>query len=269
MPELPEVQTTVEGLQSLQNKKINYIKIHTNKLRYIIPKKLSKIITKQTIIRIYRKGKYIIINLNNNYSVILHLGMSGRLKICKKNKYKFEKHDHILLFVTSKILSFNDPRKFGFIDLVLTSQICYKQYFIKLGIDPFDKKLNYRYLYSKISRSSVAIKQILLNQSIISGIGNIYASEILFDAKISPLILGSELDIEEIKTLIKSIRKILKKAINHRGTSIRNYATIDGKLGNFQNNFRVYNKENEFIKGSRIIKIVQYGRSTFYCPDLQ
>ena len=126
-----------------------------------------------------------------------------------------------------------------------------------------------RIIFEKISKSEVPIKQILLNQKIIAGIGNIYASEILFDSKISPLSLGKDLEISLILKLIKSIRKILKKAIRYGGSSIRDYRSTDGTLGNFQSNFKVYNREGKKIGDDKVKKIVQYGRSTFYCPKLQ
>ena len=270
MPELPEVQTTVNGLQSLLGKEITNIKLYTTKLRYLIPKNIIKIAKNNKILEIYRIGKYIILKLSNNYSLVFHLGMSGRLRISKAINYQFVKHDHILLFIKNrKILSFNDPRKFGFIDLAISKKIYKKKYIIKLGLDPFDIKLNYHYLLNKISNSKVPIKQILLDQRIIAGIGNIYASEILYDAKISPFTPGFYLDNDKLKNLIKSIRKILKKAINFGGTSIRDYAAIDGTLGNFQHKFKVYNKEKQKILGFKIKRVVQYGRSTFYCPSVQ
>ena len=140
---------------------------------------------------------------------------------------------------------------------------------MSLGIDALSPNLSPQMIFQKISKSEVPIKQILLNQKIIAGIGNIYASEILFDSKISPLILGKNLQISLIMKLIKSIRKILKKAIKYGGSSIRDYRSTDGTLGNFQSNFKVYNKEGKKIGNDQVKKIVQYGRSTFYCPKLQ
>ena len=140
---------------------------------------------------------------------------------------------------------------------------------MNLGIDALSKELKPELLYNKIYKSEVPIKQILLNQKLIAGIGNIYASEILFDAKISPLIRGKDLKISLVSKLIKSIRKILRKAIKYGGSSIRDYRSIDGTLGNFQSNFKVYNKDDKKIDGDKVIKIVQYGRSTFYCPKIQ
>ena len=140
---------------------------------------------------------------------------------------------------------------------------------MNLGIDALSKELKPELLYNKIYKSEVPIKQILLNQKLIAGIGNIYASEILFDAKISPLIRGKDLKISLVSKLIKSIRKILRKAIKYGGSSIRDYRAADGTLGNFQSNFKVYNKVGKKIRDDEVKKITQYGRSTFYCPKLQ
>ena len=269
MPELPEVETTIRGLKSIVGSKIINIKINTPKLRYFIPKSIL-LINSVRITNIKRKGKFIIFYLQNKHSIVFHLGMSGRLRLYKKIEFKHNKHDHFLLKTNNgRILIFNDPRKFGFIDLILSKKVCQQKYILKLGLDPFDKKLTQDYLFKKIRFSSVPIKQILLNQSIIAGIGNIYASEILFDAKISPFIRGSCIDTADLKRLIKSIKKILKQAIKLGGTSMRNYISTNGTLGNFQNKFKVYNKENQSIAGFKIKRVVQYGRSTFYCPDIQ
>tara|TARA_B100000575_G_scaffold197321_1_gene159565 strand:+ start:16 stop:834 length:819 start_codon:yes stop_codon:yes gene_type:complete len=269
MPELPEVETTVKGLGIILKQKISSVKIHTTKLRFKIPNNIINIVRNSKISNIRRIAKYIIIDLDNEYSLIVHLGMSGRLKT-DFSKYKRNKHDHfILYFLNKKTLIYNDPRKFGFIDIVKTKHLEKKRYIMNLGIDALSSNLTAKIIYDKISKSEVPIKQILLNQKLIAGIGNIYASEILFDAKISPLILGKDLEISLIMKLIKSIRKILRKAIKLGGSSIRDYRSADGTLGNFQSNFQVYNREGKKIKHDMVNKIVQYGRSTFYCPKLQ
>ena len=269
MPELPEVQTTVDGLKSLLDVKITNIKLYSRKLRHKIPINIKKFVKNSKIQKIYRIGKYIIVENDKHYSIIFHLGMSGRLKI-ENNRYKKLKHDHVVFnFNNKKILIFNDQRKFGFLDLVLTKNIRKTKYINKLGIDPFDKKLNSHFLSEKLKNSIVPIKQILLDQTVISGIGNIYASEILFDSKISPFIPVKNLTNEDFAKIIISTRKILRKAIKSGGTSIRDYRSVEGIIGNFQNNFKVYNKENKKIKGFRIKRAVQYGRSTFYCPEFQ
>ncbi len=132
-----------------------------------------------------------------------------------------------------------------------------------------DKRLSEDYLYTKFSKSQVLIKQLLLNQYIVAGIGNIYASEILYDAKISPLRKGNTLKRSHIGTILKSTRKILRKAIKYGGSSINDYVAPDGTLGNFQNNFKVYGREGYKINGCEIKKVVLHGRSTFFCPDKQ
>ena len=269
MPELPEVHTTVQGLNILINYKITSIKFYSRKLRYKIPTNISKLLNFTTIIKVYRIGKYIIIDLKNHYSLIVHLGMSGRLRLYKESNYDKKKHDHLVLYTKKNILVFNDARRFGFIDLSLTKNIYSKKYIKILGVDALDERLTSSYLMLKTQKSIVPIKQLLLNQKIISGIGNIYASEILFEAKISPLVQGCNLNLLDIKNLIRSIKKILIKAIRSGGSSLKDYVSTDGTLGNFQKNFKVYSKQGRKIKGNEIIRIIQYGRSTFYCPKLQ
>ena len=269
MPELPEVETTVKGLNILIGLKVYKVKIYTKKLRYIIPKSIIKIQKDSKITNIQRIAKYILIHFSSNFSIVVHLGMSGRLKI-QSELTKRNKHDHfIIYFKNSKILVLNDPRKFGFIDFDHTKKIYSRKYFTVLGIDALSKKLNTDYIYKKINKSEVPIKQILLNQHIVSGIGNIYANEILFDSRISPFTKGKNLKIYQLTRLIKSIRKILVKAIKYGGSTIRDYASSDGTLGNFQSNFFVYNKEGKKISKFAIKKVIQYGRSTYYCPELQ
>jgi len=269
MPELPEVETTIRGLKSIIGSTIINIKINTPKLRFIIPKNIS-LLTKVKIIDIKRKGKFIIFLLSNDYSIILHLGMSGRLRLFEDNKFEQKKHDHFFLRTNQDhLLVFNDARRFGFIDCGKTKKMCEKKYILRLGRDALEKNLNAKYLLSKISNTTVPIKQILLDQSIIAGIGNIYACEILFNARISPLVQGKDLSLNECTKIIISTNLILKKAIKHGGSTLRDYVSIDGTLGSFQNNFKVYSRDNKKIFGKTIKKIVQYGRSTYYCPDLQ
>ena len=269
MPELPEVETTVSGLKKLINKEITKIRIYSTKLRYNIPKNITKILKTNKFTKIYRIGKYIIADLSDNYCIVFHLGMSGRLRIVDKIKYKKTSHDHIVIQFKNSILIFNDVRKFGFVDLCFKNQLKNKKYMKILGLDAFDKNLNQEYLKIKLNKSIVPIKQILLNQKIIAGIGNIYASEILYDAKISPLTKGGDLSYSLRLKLIKSIKKILTKAIKSGGSTLRDYTSADGTLGNFQNNFKVYSKKNKTVLGHKIKKIIQYGRSTYYCPKLQ
>ena len=210
-----------------------------------------------------------ILDFENANSIIIHLGMSGRLKIIKSKKLR-DKHDHLVIkFNNNSQLLYNDPRRFGFIDIFESDKINNVRYIKKLGVDALDKNLTTEYLHNRFNKSEVLIKQLLLNQHIVAGIGNIYASEILFDAKISPLRKGSSLEKYQIGTIIRSIRKILNKAIKYGGSSINDYVSPDGTLGNFQNKFNVYGQEGLKIKGYKIKKEVLYGRSTFFCPEIQ
>ena len=270
MPELPEVETTIRGLRPLISSSIVKIKIHTPKLRIFIPKSILSIKELTKIREIERRGKFIILHLSNEYCIVFHLGMSGRLRVFFNSNFTKKKHDHFILSTNKEqVLVFNDSRRFGFVDFGKISNIYNKKYITNLGIDALDKKLTGNYLFKKIIKTSVQIKQILLDQRVLSGIGNIYASEILFNAKISPLRKGKDLNIEECTQIVFSIKKILKKAIKSGGSTLRDYVSADGTLGNFQNNFKVYNKEGDKILGNLIIKIVQYGRSTYYCPKIQ
>ena len=269
MPELPEVETTVKSLNILKNKKVTNLNVYVKKLRYPVPFiRLKKIINSE-IINLRRISKYVILDFDNSYTMIIHLGMSGRLKIVISDT-PIDKHDHLSLkFDNNLYLLYNDPRRFGFIDIVESDRLKYLKYIKKLGIDALGKGLSIDYLFKKIEKSEVLIKQILLNQYIVAGIGNIYASEILFDAKISPLNKGKDLNKYQIGTIIKSTRKILKKAILLGGSSINDYISPDGTLGNFQKNFKVYGKEGLMIRGYVIKKVNLYGRSTFFCPNFQ
>jgi len=268
MPELPEVETTVKSLNILKNKKVTNLDIHSKKLRYPVPHLDLKKIINSKIINLRRIAKYVILDFDNSISIIIHLGMSGRLKIIKINM-PIKKHDHLVFKLNNLKLVYNDPRKFGFVDITESHKVNNIRYIKKLGLDALDTNLSEDYLYQIFHKSDVLIKQLLLNQYIVAGIGNIYASETLFDAKISPLRKGSSLNKYQIGTIIKSTRKILKRAIQKGGSSINDYVSPDGTLGNFQNNFKVYGREGFKIKGCEIKKEVLYGRSTFFCPKIQ
>ena len=268
MPELPEVETTVKSLNILKNKKVINVDIHVKKLRYLVPHLDIKNIINYKITDLRRIAKYIIIEFDNIKSVIIHLGMSGRFKIVKPN-VTLHKHDHLVFKFNNLKLIFNDPRRFGFVDIVNSKKINNISYIKRLGIDALDNKLSVDYLFNKFKNSQVLIKQLLLNQYIVAGIGNIYACEILYDAKISPLRKGSSLKRSQIGTILKSLKKILRKAIKYGGSSINDYVSPDGMLGNFQKNFKVYGREGYTIKGCEIKKVVLHGRSTFFCPDIQ
>lgn len=278
MPELPEVETIKEALKkSVEGARIDSVIVRNKKFRQPVPDDFADTIKNGTITKIYRKAKYIVLDLDNGNSIIWHLGMSGKIKIISTHDYELEKHDHIILKTNRDTLIYNDARRFGLITSEKTSNINDISLFNKIGIDPFDENLNTDYLLGKLKNKKTPIKVSLLDQSIINGIGNIYASEALFEAGISPLRESCTITDNEASLLIKAIIKTLTKAIKAGGSTLRDYRKPDGSMGYFQNQHCVYSKEgkkcpdctcNIAISGG-IKKIVQGGRSTYYCTTKQ
>ena len=278
MPELPEVETIKEALKkSIEGATIESVIVRNRKFREEVPFDFEEKIINATINRIYRNAKYIVLELNNEYSIIWHLGMSGKIKIQDNESQEYEKHDHITIKTDKCFITYNDARRFGLITYCESNKINQHRIFANIGIDPFDTNLTTDYLSSKLKNRKNPIKILLLDQSIINGIGNIYASEALYDANISPLRDGNSLNNIELEKLIISIRKILNKAIKAGGSTLKDYRRPDGSMGYFQNAHCVYDKEGkrcpnctcniETTKG--IKRIVQGGRSTFYCEIKQ
>jgi formamidopyrimidine-DNA glycosylase len=272
MPELPEVETVCRGLeQKLPSRKIIKVEQHRADLRIPFPKHLADIKNK-TITGIERRAKYILIHLSNQQTLIIHLGMSGRLTVTPD--YTPAKHDHMVLTLDNKEkVIFNDARRFGLVDLAETATLDTHKFFRHLGCEPLDKDFAADYLAAKFQSKKIAVKLAIMDQQIVVGVGNIYASEALFLAGISPLRLCHTLTLPELKKLVGAIRKTLEKAIKAGGSSLRDYVQSDGNLGYFQHQFTVYGKEGQKCRNctcdSAIQKITQGGRSTFYCPEKQ
>ena len=270
MPELPEVETTIRYLSSkVKGKKILQINKSDKKLRKNLTLKDLSSIHNQKIINIKRIAKYIVIELSGGIYLIIHLGMSGRLKFLPKS-YSGEKHDHLRLTFSDFLVVFNDPRRFG-MTFLLTNLEMVDQFFNHYGCDPLQDKLKIKQIYTNISNKNISVKQFLLDQKYFVGIGNIYANEILFLSLILPTRPVRSLNYEEFMKLVKCIKKILIIAIKKGGSSINDYKAPDGVLGSFQNFFKVYQKETIKIQNKTYLvkKITQNGRSTFYCPALQ
>lgn len=285
MPELPEVEITRKTLQKyVKNQYILDIKINNYNLRYKIEKNLAKKLKKKKIVKITRRSKYLIFHLSDKNFLILHLGMSGRILVNNKknnlldtsfyaNTTPLTKHNHIYFFFKKHVVIYNDTRRFGFIKYYLTKQFASCSHLKHLGIEPFSNKLNINYFKNKINFFSKSIKNTLMDQKFICGLGNIYVNEALFLSKIHPRRNCKTLTDVEIETLLHSIKIILKKAILLGGSTIRDFHNSEGKSGKFQNNFKVYDRENKKClikkcKGS-IIKIVIAGRSSFFCNNCQ
>ena len=278
MPELPEVETIKEALKrAIDGAVIQSVSIKNRRFREATPEDFEQKIIKATISKIYRKAKYIVIELNNGLSIIWHLGMSGRVKICNSLPETLEKHDHVVLQTDKGYIIYNDARRFGLITYTETANLDNHHLFMRTGIEPFSPDLTASYLFSRLQNKKTPIKIFLLDQSIINGIGNIYASEALYEARISPLRPCDTLTLTETKTLIKAIQKTLQKAISAGGSTLRDYRQPDGSMGYFQNQHCVYNKTGyrcpdckcDIKKTGGIKRITQGGRSTFYCEVLQ
>jgi len=270
MPELPEVQTIVDDLQkTITHQKIIDFKSNWRKaIKKISFAKFKQTIVGQKILKIKRRGKNILLFLENDWIISIHLKMTGQL-IYQKNFHK-NKLLHHYFFLDKGFLGFYDARKFATLELMPLGEL--EQNFTKIGIDALSKKLNSKKLKEILEKNKLKnIKVVLLEQGLISGIGNIYASEILFDAKINPQKKSHSLKEREIFQLTHSIKKILTRAVKLRGTSISDYRDGQGKKGQFQNVLQVYGSNGQKCKtcGTIIEKIIVGQRSTFFCPKCQ
>ena len=285
MPELPEVEIVKKSLKkNIKDKKILEVIVTNRNLRFKIDKKFEKSLKNRKIYNVKRYAKNIILELDGNIYIIIHLGMTGTFHLIKNNTYKNtnlsfyqskdlpSKHNHIILTFKKFKIVYNDPRRFGFFKL-FENKDNYKLYLKNIGCEPFDKNFNLKYLKKNISFRNKCIKSILLDQKIISGIGNIYANEILFYSKLDPQKKGLNLKDFELKNLYKYSKFVLNKAILKGGSSIKDFKNTEGTKGSFQDEFKVYNKDNHICPSKKcnykIKKISISNRSTFYCENCQ
>jgi len=286
MPELPEVEIVRQSLlKNIKGKKINKVLVRNRNLRFKLETSFEKKLKNKFISNIKRFSKYLIIELENKSFCIVHLGMSGTIHIIKNKKNNLatntsfysspilpKNHNHVEFFFKYMKVIYNDPRRFGYFQF-LDDFDSLKKKFQNFGPEPFDKKFNSKYLINYFKKKDKNIKNFLLDQNFVSGIGNIYASEILYLSKINPNRLVNSLNQKEISNIIISTKFILNKAIRKGGSSIRDFKNSDGNTGSFQNEFKVYNKENENCPNSscknKIKKLNISNRSTFYCNICQ
>lgn len=276
MPELPEVETVCRGLsKAMTGQKIARIELLRKKIRNTVPPAVAKI-SGAKVTGITRRAKYILIALDSGQTLIFHLGMSGRMVIQVRGvNTPLEKHDHLVMYLADgQRIVFNDARRFGVVDLDDTDALDNSKWFKHLGREPLDKGFSAEYLASKFRGKKVVVKLALMDQRVVVGVGNIYASEALFMAGINPKRRAGSIKKEEIAKLVSSIRKVLEKAIAAGGSSLRDYVQADGELGYFQHHWAVYDKAGKKCPGCKcdvsetggIRRIVQGARSTFYCP---
>lgn len=271
MPELPEVETVRKVLlKKLQNKKITNITIlHNNVFNKNDIEEVKQKIKNQTINDIKRRGKWLVFELDNYY-LLSHLRMEGKYLYRNKNQ-KVEKHELVIFNINNEFeLRYKDVRKFGKMELVEKDKLN-ESSLKKLGYEPWDKNLTSTYLKEKYKNKTIAIKTLLLDQSIIVGIGNIYADEILFLSKINPHTKGKDLTEQNLKDIIENTKKVLEKAIEEGKTTIRSYTSEEGVTGLFQNDLNVHMKENKPcpVCKTKIRKDKIGGRSSYYCNNCQ
>jgi formamidopyrimidine-DNA glycosylase len=267
MPELPEVETTVRGLERvLRGRRITRVEARREDLRRSFPKDLGQRLTGAEVTALSRRAKYGLIHTDRGDTMIFHLGMSGSWRI---DHATLEKHDHLLLETDEgRWLALNDPRRFGSVDLVPTNELAEWPAFKALGPEPLDISANE--LKHRLAGRAAAIKLLLLDQRIIAGLGNIYVCEALYRAGIHPSRAGGSLSLDRLKRLVPAIHDVLAEAIAAGGSTLKDFISPDGELGYFSKSFSVYDREGQPCAcGGRVRRIVQGGRSTFYCPRCQ
>lgn len=267
MPELPEVETVCNGLQNnVIGLNIDNIIIRRNKLREYIPDNIIESIG-TTITNVFRRAKYIIIELSNNKQIIIHLGMSGTFTI-KNKKDEIKKHSHFELILSNGlILRYNDPRRFGMI--LFENNYLENKYIKKCGIEPLTSEFMNDYLFNKSRNKRIPIKPFLMKNEIVVGIGNIYASETLFASKINPTIFVKDINKEQFLSISTNAQNILNKSIENGGTTLKDHRTGFDEKGENQNYLNVYGQKTCKTCNSKIEKIIQAQRTTYYCKKCQ
>lgn len=280
MPELPEVETVMRGLESyLTGAVISKAIKKRADLRIPFPKTIEQDLKRRTITHLSRRAKYILIHLDNHKILVMHLGMSGRISLLLAGqKYQSEIHDHFILELSSGVkIIYNDPRRFGMIFMMGVDEAESHKAFAHLGPEPLGNEFGGKILATRLKGKKTSIKQALLDQRLVVGVGNIYACEALYKAGIAPTKRAELIRGEKADLLARCICEVLKKAIKAGGSSLKDYKQADGTLGYFQHQFVVYDKEKQACgacdcdieKTGGVKRIVQSGRSSFYCPRKQ
>ena len=286
MPELPEVEIVRQSLnKKIKQKKVKKVIVRNRNLRFKIPLDFSNYFENKKIIKVERFSKYLILYLSKDIYCLIHLGMSGTIHIIENKMNDIitntsfynspilpKKHNHVeIIFEKFKVV-YNDPRRFGFFQIIKNKKNL-KERFNHLGPEPFDLNFDLNYVYNYFKYKNRDIKNLLLDQKFVSGVGNIYASEILFKSKIHPYRKVCFLSKEECKKIILNSKKILLKAISKGGSSIRDFKNTSGSKGGFQNEFKVYQQQGMMCKNfgctDLIKKKISSNRSTFFCESCQ
>jgi formamidopyrimidine-DNA glycosylase len=282
MPELPEVETVRRGLLPvMEGEVIARACVNRPDLRWPLPERMADRLTGKRVTALRRRSKYILADLDSGETLLVHLGMSGRMLISGAQLGSFyhdhpapQKHDHVVLHMASGArVTFNDARRFGAMDLMPTEQAADHMLLKELGPEPFGNDFNEPYLAARLQGRKTPIKAALLDQRIVAGLGNIYVAETLYRARISPLRLAGDLKPKAVHALVPVIREVLAEAIEAGGSSLRDFRQANGELGYFSKHFQVYDREGDPCEtpgcGGSITRTVQSGRSSFWCPACQ
>jgi len=282
MPELPEVETVRRGLlPAMEGQVILSAQVNRPDLRWPFPPQMAERLTGARVLRLRRRSKYILADLSTGESLLIHLGMSGRMLISGVMLGEFhhdhpapQKHDHVVLTMEKGArVTFNDARRFGAMDLFATQSAEQHPLLSVLGPEPLGNAFDEAYLAARLRGRNTPIKSALLDQHIVAGLGNIYVCETLYRARISPKKKAGDLAARRVASLVPIIRDVLSEAIEAGGSSLRDYRQADGELGYFQHTFQVYGREGAACVTpgctATIARIVQSGRSSFYCPACQ
>jgi len=282
MPELPEVETVRRGLAPvMEGQLIAQVDVNRPDLRWPFPENMAQRLAGATILRLRRRSKYILADLSSDETLLIHLGMSGRMLISGARLGAFHhehpapaKHDHVVFQMGQGArITFNDPRRFGAMDLMATADQDRHWLIRDLGPEPLGNAFDEDYLIARLKGRNTPIKTALLDQRIVSGLGNIYVCEVLFRAGIHPARKAGRISAARVRSLVPLIRQVLSEAITAGGSSLRDYRQADGDLGYFQHAFQVYDREAAPCPnagcGTPIRRIVQSGRSSFFCVQCQ
>ena len=282
MPELPEVETVRRGLTpAMEGQVIVQADVNRPDLRWPFPENMAQRLTGQTVVKLRRRSKYVLADLSSGETLLIHLGMSGRMLISGDPLGQFvhehpapEKHDHVVFHIGNGArVTFNDPRRFGAMDLLDTATADQHKLLAVLGPEPLGNDFNDSVLIKAFKNKKSPVKSALLDQRIVCGLGNIYVCEALYRSGISPKRLAKDITAPRIRSLVPIIRDVLSEAIEAGGSSLKDFRQADGELGYFQHSFDVYGREREPCKGdgctNKIERAVQSGRSSFYCPSCQ
>jgi len=282
VPELPEVETVRRGLRpAMEGVVIARADVNRPDLRWPFPPGMAERLTGQKVQGLRRRSKYLLADLDSGQTLLIHLGMSGRMLVSGDPLGQFvhehpapEKHDHVVLHMDNGArITFNDPRRFGAMDLMATASADQHKLLSVLGPEPLGNDFHESHLVEAFNSKNTAVKSALLDQRIVAGLGNIYVCEALFRARISPRRKAGRIAKPRVAALVPIIRDVLSQAIEAGGSSLRDFRQADGELGYFQHRFDVYGREGEACRrpdcGAPIVRIVQSGRSSFYCRSCQ